>query len=88
MKLYSRGQVIFFSLLSGLIVVLFALGIGVFRMPGTRDANSRSTAEAVDTADAADASPGEKPFRTITGSANDSFFDEVLASGNGTTGAV
>ncbi|MDR0583417.1 MAG: trypsin-like peptidase domain-containing protein [Treponema sp.] len=28
MKWYSRGQVIFFSLLSGLIVVLFALGIG------------------------------------------------------------
>jgi S1-C subfamily serine protease len=29
MKLYSRGQVIFFSILSGLIVILFALGIGL-----------------------------------------------------------
>jgi S1-C subfamily serine protease len=28
MKLYSRGQVLFFSLLTGLIVVLFALGLG------------------------------------------------------------
>jgi len=31
MKLYSRGQVLFFSLLSGLIVVLFALGLGIGR---------------------------------------------------------
>ena len=30
MKLYSRGQVLFFSLLSAMIVVLFALGIGLF----------------------------------------------------------
>jgi S1-C subfamily serine protease len=37
MKLYSRGQVIFFSVLSGLIVVLFALGIGVLRFPGNRE---------------------------------------------------
>jgi S1-C subfamily serine protease len=29
MKLYSRGQVLFFSLLSGLIVLLFVLGLGV-----------------------------------------------------------
>jgi S1-C subfamily serine protease len=29
MKLYSRGQVFFFSALSGLIVILFALGIGL-----------------------------------------------------------
>jgi S1-C subfamily serine protease len=29
MKVYSRGQVFFFSILSGLIMVLFALGIGL-----------------------------------------------------------
>jgi S1-C subfamily serine protease len=29
MKLYSRGQVFFFSILSGLIVILFALGVGL-----------------------------------------------------------
>jgi S1-C subfamily serine protease len=29
MKLYSRGQVIFFSILSGLIVVVFAIGVGL-----------------------------------------------------------
>jgi S1-C subfamily serine protease len=29
MKLYSRGQVVFFSILSGLIVILFALGTGL-----------------------------------------------------------
>jgi S1-C subfamily serine protease len=36
-KLYSRGQVIFFSVLSGLIVVLFALGFGILKFPGTRN---------------------------------------------------
>ncbi|MCL2094140.1 MAG: trypsin-like peptidase domain-containing protein [Treponema sp.] len=34
MKLYSRSQVFFFSILSGLIVLLFALGIGIVRFPG------------------------------------------------------
>jgi S1-C subfamily serine protease len=33
MKLYSRGQVIFFSVLSVLIVVMFAVGMGVLRAP-------------------------------------------------------
>jgi S1-C subfamily serine protease len=33
MKLYSRGQVVFFSVLSGLIVVMFAVGIGLVRLP-------------------------------------------------------
>jgi S1-C subfamily serine protease len=33
MKLYSRGQVAFFSILSVLIVVMFAVGIGVLRFP-------------------------------------------------------
>jgi S1-C subfamily serine protease len=32
MKLYSRGQVLFFSVLSGLIVVILALGFGIFRV--------------------------------------------------------
>jgi S1-C subfamily serine protease len=37
MKLYSRRQVVFFSVLSILIVVMFAVGIGVVRSPlGTR----------------------------------------------------
>ncbi|MDR2619356.1 MAG: trypsin-like peptidase domain-containing protein [Treponema sp.] len=35
MKLYSRGQVIFFSVLTGLIVVMFALGIGLLKFPGS-----------------------------------------------------
>ncbi|GHV82310.1 peptidase S1 [Spirochaetia bacterium] len=33
MKLYSRGQVVFFSVLSGLIVILFAVGVGVLKAP-------------------------------------------------------
>jgi S1-C subfamily serine protease len=31
MKLYSRGQVLFFSLLTGFIVLLFAIGFGIFK---------------------------------------------------------
>jgi S1-C subfamily serine protease len=33
MKLYSRGQVLFFSILSVFIVVMFALGVGLLRVP-------------------------------------------------------
>jgi S1-C subfamily serine protease len=36
MKLYSRGQVIFFSTLSSLIVILFALGVGGWRSSGEK----------------------------------------------------
>jgi S1-C subfamily serine protease len=36
MKLYSRGQVIFFSILSGLIVLLFVLGLGAGRLIGKK----------------------------------------------------
>lgn len=38
MKLYSRGQLVFFSLLSALIVGMLALGLGVLRFPGQRAA--------------------------------------------------
>ncbi|GHV95387.1 peptidase S1 [Spirochaetia bacterium] len=41
MKLYSRGQVLFFSFLSGLIVILFALGLGLFNIfPPKRNTES------------------------------------------------
>jgi S1-C subfamily serine protease len=33
MKLYSRGQVFFFSVLTGLIMIMFAVGIGFFKVP-------------------------------------------------------
>ncbi len=33
MKLYSKGQLIFFSVLSALIVVMFAVGIGIVKFP-------------------------------------------------------
>ena len=46
MKLYSRAQVIFFSLLSALIVALFSLGIGLVRFPesNTHERTARDTA--------------------------------------------
>lgn len=33
MKLYSRGQVVFFSILAGLIAFMFAVGVGLLRVP-------------------------------------------------------
>jgi S1-C subfamily serine protease len=48
MKLYSRGQVVFFSVLTGLIAVMFALGLGVVKFPagvsGSGAAVSETTA--------------------------------------------
>ncbi|MDR0377942.1 MAG: trypsin-like peptidase domain-containing protein [Spirochaetaceae bacterium] len=38
MKLYSRGQVFFFSVLTGLIVILFALGVGILKVPFKKNA--------------------------------------------------
>jgi len=37
MKLYSRGQVIFFSILSAFVVVLFAAGFGMFKPKTSKD---------------------------------------------------
>jgi len=44
MKLYSRGQVLFFSLLSALIVLLFAFGFGLFK-PKSGTENAQQTRE-------------------------------------------
>ena len=75
MKLYSRRQLIFFSLLSGLIVVLFALGFGLVRLPRSKD----TTAETVlqDGNGFVALSDHSKAPRTGL----DSFFDEVLEAG-------
>ncbi|MCL2185291.1 MAG: trypsin-like peptidase domain-containing protein [Treponema sp.] len=42
MKLYSRGQVILFSLLSGIIVLLFAIGFGLIK-PKVKSADIENT---------------------------------------------
>ena len=34
MKQYSRGQLVFFSIASGMVVVLLAIGFGLFGWPG------------------------------------------------------
>lgn len=44
MKQYSRGHVLFFSILSGLIVLLFAFGFGLFK-PFTQDNTTVQTVE-------------------------------------------
>jgi len=53
MRLYNRGQVLFFSLLSGLIVLLFAIGFGILKPAkqetpleaGNRQAAEKQTAD-------------------------------------------
>ena len=73
MKLYSRGQLIFFCLMSALIVVLFALGIGLLRLPGTKAA----------TQEAASVPEQLSPAAARQGSSAsgvESFFDEVYSS--------
>jgi S1-C subfamily serine protease len=75
MKLYSRGQVIFFSLLSGLIVMLFALGFGLVKLPGS--GNTQNLTDGASTAMNAQASVPQKDSRYS------SYFDEVLEAGSG-----
>ena len=41
MKLYSRGQVLFFSILSALVVVLLAFGFGLFKPKNSKVEVSR-----------------------------------------------
>jgi S1-C subfamily serine protease len=59
MKLYSRGQVIFFSVLSVLIVAMFALGIGL--APASLGSKTRAEAEVA--ADGAE--PGANPLDAL-----------------------
>ncbi|MDR1445233.1 MAG: trypsin-like peptidase domain-containing protein [Treponema sp.] len=44
MKVYSRRQLVFFSVLSGLIVLMLALGLGLVRLPGVPAAEAGAAA--------------------------------------------
>ncbi|MEJ5188871.1 trypsin-like peptidase domain-containing protein [Treponema sp. J25] len=46
MKLYSRGQVLLYSLLSAVVVLLFAIGLGLIRLPTGTNEQASSTAAA------------------------------------------
>ena len=74
MKLYSRRQVIFFSLLSALLVAVIALGTGLIQINNLSKTHN-ITAE--NTTINTDPSKTEKRTKT----ASESFFDEVLAAG-------
>jgi S1-C subfamily serine protease len=50
MRLYSRGQLAFFSILSGLIVILFALGLGILKFPPKKDAAASDVIAGTDAA--------------------------------------
>ena len=72
MKLYSRRQLIFFSLMSALIVVLFSLGIGLVRLPGSKAAK----ANLEETGESGQIPTGRQNLNSS--SAADSFLSEVL----------
>jgi len=81
MKLYSRGQVLFFSIISGVIVLLLAIGFGVFKpfsksrlinantkTPNTQDAEFtllQSEYRAINVQDIVQFSEGERENITI-----------------------
>jgi S1-C subfamily serine protease len=70
MKLYSRKQLIFFSLMSALIVVLFTLGIGAFRFPKSNGKIESNIAQ--------EAAPENLVQTSSRNSTNEnSFFNEV-----------
>ena len=72
MRLYSRGHLIFVSLMSALIVALFVLGIGLISFPrvGKQSQDSKSVLSIEE----------EKGLIGLSQETN-SFFDEVLSGG-------
>jgi S1-C subfamily serine protease len=78
MKVYSRRQVAFFSVLSGLAVLVLAFVLGFLRLPGERSGERGSVgAEAGSPAEAAPgmAAPGMAAAGRETGSAGDAAED-------------
>jgi S1-C subfamily serine protease len=69
MKLYSRKQLIFFSFMSALIVILFALGIGLFQFPKFKDK--------IESEVASQAASEILAQTTSRNSTNDEFFNEI-----------
>ena len=68
MKLYSRGQLVFYSLLSGLLVALFAIGLGVIRVPFSSSKTARTaqiTQETQETAALVPAQYADSAFQAL-----------------------
>jgi len=78
MKLYSRNQLIFFSIMSALIVALFALGIGLIRLPGSKSASAGISENTTENEDSIVSQLKTAKKERGSSSAVDSFFDEVL----------
>ncbi|MDR1447018.1 MAG: trypsin-like peptidase domain-containing protein [Treponema sp.] len=73
MKLYSRGQVLFFSVLSCLLLVLLALGLGLLGFSPKKNAETEPEEISVTREGAADSFPGlnlrQSPY-TVSGMGN------------------
>ncbi|MDR2629749.1 MAG: trypsin-like peptidase domain-containing protein [Spirochaetaceae bacterium] len=65
MKLYSKGQLLFFCFLSGLIVIMFALGIGFLRIPFMSKTTEIRETAADSPPEGKTADPGEDAFEAL-----------------------
>ncbi|MDR2785757.1 MAG: trypsin-like peptidase domain-containing protein [Treponema sp.] len=65
MKLYSRGQLIFFSALSGLIAILFALGMGLLPFKNTRNGGENPAARQIADSSGAENLDGKDPLEAL-----------------------
>lgn len=86
MKLYSRGQLILFSLMSALLMLLLSLGFGLFHLSGTRASSQEPVGEAGRGGTSVGQVQGsnlqtDRHERDFGRSEVDSFFDEVLSGG-------
>jgi S1-C subfamily serine protease len=64
-KLYSRGQLIFFSALSGLIAILFALGMGLLPFKNTRNGGENPAARQIADSSGAENLDGKDPLEAL-----------------------
>ena len=86
MKLYSRGQLFFFSLLSALIVVLFALGFGLIRSPSGGSTGSKAAEKDSSANDKLTALQGASvDGKTKEAYGKDYFIDEIPEGSSGFT---
>jgi S1-C subfamily serine protease len=65
MKLYSRGQLVFFSVLSGLIAALFAFGIGLLPVKNTRSSLENPADRSIAGSSDAEKTGGKDPLEAL-----------------------
>ncbi|MDR2053081.1 MAG: trypsin-like peptidase domain-containing protein [Treponema sp.] len=65
MKLYSRGQLVFFSVLSGLIAILFAAGMGLLPFKNAQNGAENPAAQGIADSSGAENPGGKDPLEAL-----------------------